>query len=258
MKRPIGVVVGILAYLAVCSSVLVGQIPSERKYDPAGTVLSQLEVLARAKYGNEYEVSYHIMDSLLAHSRSGKIADPYGMLKGCVLFSAWRKQHGEDSVVTGMYKDGQIIWDDYPGTRAGFGGGLLAAQDINNDGEVEILRAEPDFELMARGGSGISYLWILSWDGTRGRMINQVDPATGQSMIVSIEEMYELIDADRDGVSEIRGDIPGVWQEYFPHHNSPILPKITYGWNGTEYGYWPTVRQVPDKKRPPAKRKKSP
>ncbi len=252
MNRLTVVVTGMLVFLAFFSSEVVAQIPTERKYDPAGTVLSQVEAVARAKYGNDHEVSYHIMDSLIAHSRSGKITDPYGTLKGYVLFSAWKTSQEKDSVVTGMFKSGQIIWDDYPGTKAGFGGALLTTQDINNDGEVDILQGEPDFELMTREGSGISYLWILSWDGTRGRMINNVDPATGQSTIVSIDEMYELIDADRDGVLEIRGDIADVWQEYFPNHNPPTLPKITYGWNGSEYGFSPTVRQVPESEFLPA------
>jgi hypothetical protein len=242
-----------LILLVVFSIELDAQIPQERKYDPNKIVKQALINAVTSKYGAGYKVSYHIMDSLIAHSRSRKILDPYRQLNGCVLFSAWRNsQEEEDSIVTGIYKGGQIIWNDYPGTKAGFGGRLLTTQDINNDGEVDILQAESDFDLMTREGSGISYLWILSWNGTRGKMINNIDPATHQSTIVSMDEDYELIDANRDGVLVIRGTIDSIWQEYFPNHQSTTLPKITYGWNGTEFGFWPTVRQIPESEFLPA------
>ncbi len=232
------------------------QIPQEKKYDPNETVLSSLEASVHMKYGSAYELDYHIMDSVIANSFLNEMTDPYGTLAGCVLFSAWREpqqnRQSLDSVVTGIYKNGQIIWDDYPGTKAGFGGMLLAVRDINNDGRVDILQSEPDFRLMSREGSGVSYLWILSWNGTAGAIINAVDPKTYQSTLVSTDGMFELININRNDINEIRGQIGPVWQKYFPDHNPSTLPFITYGWNGTQYGLWPTVRQVPGNEFLPA------
>jgi hypothetical protein len=231
------------------------QIPQERKYDPNKTVKQMLINAVTSKYGAGYKVSFHIMDSLIANSSPDEMTDPYGTLKGCILFGAWcdpQEEKERDSIITGIFKGGQIIWDDYPGTKAGFGGALLVSRDINNDGEVDILAPRTDFNLMTREGSGITYLWILSWNGTRGKMINNVDPATHQSSIVSTDEVYELIDANRDSVLVIRGIIDSVWQEYFPNHNSTTLPKITYGWNGVKYGFWSTVRQIPENEFFPA------
>lgn len=231
-----------LGAMVLLSRIASAQIPAERKYDPDKLILRSLETVVHKKYGEDYRVSFHIMDSLCAHSTTTWATDPYGTLKGRVLFSAWRPLQEEkerDSIITGMFKDGLIIWDDYPGSKAGFGGGLLLTQDINNDGEVDILRADPDLELTSRQGSGISYLWILSWNGTRGKIINDIDRKTGRSMIISIEEIFDLISNNRNGVLDIKGEIPEIWQEYFPKHRPKTLPSILYTWNGTKYGYWP-------------------
>ena len=228
----------VFAASLVALGILNAQIPRERKYDPSKIVRSTLLRAAQEKYGKNYRVSFHIMDSLIAHSFPGVITDPYGTLKGCILFSAWREEQERDSVVTGMFRSGTIIWDDFPGTKAGFGGGLLTTRDLNNDGEVDILRAEPDFELMTREGSGISYLWILSWNGKNGRLINDTDSRTHQSVIVSIEEMYDFLDVHKNGVVDIRGQIPEIWREYFPGLRPKTLPAIVYTWNGHKYGYW--------------------
>jgi hypothetical protein len=221
-----------------------GQLVSERKYDPTKAVLNALQNAIQSKYGNNYEIGYHIIDSLIANARSKRFADPYGTLAGCVLFSAWHTWNSNDSVVTGMYKNGQIIWDDYPGTKAVFGSKLLTTKDINNDGEVDILEVEYDDELTYREGPGVSYLWILSWNGTRGKIINDIDPATRQSTLVSTGGLYKLADINRNGVQVILGEIDDVWQRHFPKLNPATLPNITYSWDGNKYGFFPYAHQI--------------
>lgn len=159
MKYSFNILKLILFSFSIFHYELFSQILSERKYDPNEIILSALEVAAHAKYGSDFEVNYHIMDSLIANSKRGKITDPYNTLRGTILFSAWSKSQEDkdimDSVVTGIYKNGQIIWDDFPGTKAGFGGALSLTKDINNDGEVDILQAETDFTLRTREGGNV-------------------------------------------------------------------------------------------------------
>lgn len=218
---------------------IIAQISAVGKYDPNNIVRHALKTAILDKYGNNYSLSsYHIMDSLIAHSRRGKITDPYGTLKGCVLFSTRPSPENEDSITNGMYKNGRIIWDDYPGIKAGFGGALITTKDINNDGEVDILvvKNDPDRDTKA---SCVSYLWILSWNGTSGRVINDVDSSTHQSTLVSTDQVYDLVDTNRDSVLEIRGWINSLWQADFPHLNPSTLPSITYSWNGIKYVFFP-------------------
>jgi len=227
------------------------QIPAERKYDPNKVVLRALENSLQTKYGHAYKVSFHILDSLIANSLPDEITDPYGTLKGCVLFSASSSWESEDSIITGIYKNGEIIWDDFPGSKSGFGGALITTKDINNDGQVDILEAELDHSRLTKMSS-ISYLWILSWNGTTGRIINDIDPTTQQSVLVSVDEMYDLVDINRDGIMEIKGTITDVWQDDFPNLSPPTLPSITYSWNGTKYGFFPSARQISENEFYPA------
>jgi len=223
----------------VFSSSAMTQIIAERKYDLNHHVRDALNTAIREKYGSNYKVSsFHIMDSLIANSRRQQITDPYSTLAGCILFSARPSPNNEDSILTGMYKNGQIIWDDYPGTGAGFGGALLTTKDINNDGEVDILQAELDHQRFTPSSS-IFYLWILSWNGTRGKIINDIDSVTHQSTLVSTDKMYDLVDVNPDSVKQIRGWINSAWQDDFPHLNPKTLPSIIYSWNGSKYGFFP-------------------
>jgi hypothetical protein len=111
----------------------------------------------------------------------------------------------------------------------------LATKDINNDGEVDILQAYLDHHRDTKMSS-IHYLWILSWDGTRGKFINDIDSMTKQSMLVS-SDLYDLIETSRGGILEIRGYIDPVWQVDFPNLNPNTLPDITYTWDGKKYGF---------------------
>jgi len=221
--------------------------------DPQRIIGRQLEPLIKARYGQEYEVGHNVFDYLIANSRNDKITDPYGTLRGCVLFSAFKLDES-DSMIIGMYRNGSIVWDNFPGSKAHGTNNVLYSSDVNDDGEVDILIPEFDRFLMTREGSGISYLWIISWNGSRGKFINDIHNITGKSTVVTVDDVFDLFDTDGDGVMEIRGLISDVWQKYFPNLNSTTLPNITYGWNGSLYGFWPNVTQVPEDEPLPANR----
>jgi len=98
--------------------------------DPQGTIHNQLISLIQARYGSDYQyVGYSVLDTLILYSNrdNENIQDPYGTLKGCVLFSTY-KDNGEsepNTFIAGMVNNGQIIWDNAPGTSADLGGQLL-------------------------------------------------------------------------------------------------------------------------------------
>ncbi|TSA18544.1 hypothetical protein D4R75_11130, partial [bacterium] len=213
--------------------------------DPTGALRAQLTNVVRARFGNDYEVAFSVLDSALARnkctSRFGEITDPYGTLRGFVLFAA-DKSDAEDSDhgIMGLYKDGQIVWSTNPILK-GTWYGTFATRDINQDGRVEILvEWTPGSQIM------VSHLWIISWDGLNGSVINQIDPRSGSSTIHATESMFELISTDTLSAMVIRGYWPEeeTFSYWFPNIQVSTMPYVTYSWDGQQYGLWSTTRQI--------------
>jgi len=229
------------------------------RYDPHGVIHAQLEPLIRAKLGERFLFEYVPLDSVIGRGpieeKWEDITDPYGTLKGSILFWAKPESNRElenddfyDSSVVGVFNNGEILWHTGPVCRGGVPispGQLVHTGDINRDGEVDILMVS---EELFRRGDRISFLWIFSWNGQRGRIVNDIG-ADGQSVIIGTDGMYDLFDIDDDGIVEIQTEWLRRDDPYggglFPENNpSPKAPCVTYGWNGSLYGYWPHVPQV--------------
>ncbi len=223
--------IGLLLLLFICASSLHAQDWA----DPQGTVEAQLMGLLQQRYGSDFQyVGFSILDSLLSHSltENDYVRDPYGTLKGCVLFSTYKE--AEDTFVVGMMRNGKIIWDNAPGSKADLGGDLLYAQDINNDGEVDLLVLEIDREFLERGREPfLYYLHILSWNGVRGRVISAED-----NNAMMGDGLFELSGKNKDGIREIEATLPNLDLDW-GRLKTNTFPHITYTWNGTQYGFWP-------------------
>ncbi|MBI3580397.1 MAG: VCBS repeat-containing protein [Ignavibacteriales bacterium] len=228
-------------------------------HDPNGAFLSQLEPLVRSQFGDRMRLRYYfVLDSLInkgpIEGRFENVTDPYGTLQHCVLFSARpplprirpENEHVlDDSTIFGIFKNGTILWSTGPVCK-GYFLDLFSSSDLNNDGKVDIAMIN-HWHVSGRNSERMSFLWIFSWDGNTGHIINQAD-SLGYSALKAADEMFELLDFDGDGVKEIRGE----WLTeddpdgggYFTNNPSPTRPWVTYGWNGSLYGYWPSIHQV--------------
>lgn len=169
------------------------------------------------------------------------IQDPYNTLKDCVLFSTYKddEKNEPDVFITGMMKKGKIIWDDSPGTHADLGGEISYAQDINKNGEVDLVISESDrnFSLNGRAGPPLYYLYVLSWNGKRGKFINTFRKDGKSAMIAG--NFFELVDRDSNGIKEIRATIPQIEYLDLSKYKTEDSTHIIYSWNGTQYGVWP-------------------
>jgi len=225
---------------------------SQQAFDTQLVVYNQIAQLIEAKYGQGYDFGYTMFDVRVQYSSDEEIQDPYGTLKGCVLFSAYKPDLENYTVpntfIVGMVKNGQIIWDNYPGSTKDLEGGigdngLKFAQDINNDGEVDLVFIDAIFVNVSDKSPVINRIHILSWNGTRGRFISG-------EMVGSAD--CNLIDVDGDGVQEIRTRVTNI--NHYQQFKTSTYPYVTYGWNGTQYGLWPNVRQIPESEFLPANR----
>ncbi len=223
-------------------------IPEAQEYlDPKGIVRTQIMSLVQTRYGKDFRyVGYTIFDSLIYYSKIEKNymnQDPYGTLRGCVLFSTFKghRESGPDTFIVGMIKDGKIIWDNSPGSSANLGGRLLYAQDINSSGKVDLIFAEPDIKILRMGkGPLLYYLYVLSWDGKGGKFINAFR-RDGKSVMLS-DGGCALVPGKQKAVQAITANLPDVYMVP-KSYKTKAYPAITYKWNGSEYGLWPDERE---------------
>jgi hypothetical protein len=216
-------------------------------HDPSGQIGALLDPLVKSRLGEEYSTKYQVIDSLIGNfgdDLKEEVLDPYGTLRGCILFSAEKQQEGtqiRDSSYFGVMKNGTIAWMSPPVFK-GYWAALFGTRDINNDGKVEILITWfDDIDPM------VQYMWIVSWDGTSGAIINGTNQEQN-SVIISATDMYQLVDADNDGIDEIRGywiidkNDKESWR--FPEDSIVTLPYVTFRWDGSHYAIAPSAQQI--------------
>ena len=224
--------------------------------DPSGAIKAQLLLLIRSQFGEDYKAAFSVLDSAIIRNQTthdgGELTDPYGTLRGCILFGADKgdssdSEHG----IMGIYKDGQIVWHSDPIFK-GEWYGIHSITDINRDGKVELLvEWTPGMQLIL-----VSHLWVITWDGSTGAIINQVNPTTGNTTIHAGESMFDIIEIDTVSPLMIRGHWPSDedFSKWFPNTQIETLPYVTYSWNGSLYGLWSDTRQIRGNEYLPANR----
>ncbi len=188
-------------------------------------------------FGATYFVSDIInVDSAVSNRivADGAISNPYNTLESCYIFIA--HETGEVTLglhgVIGIYKAGTVIWNSGTSinSTSSISASITATRDLNNDGKVEIITS------WYEGVKGdIEVLWIFTWDGLRGNLINDFD-SENESVLISIATGFNYFDIDGNDVYEIIG-------EWYPDENAESMEKIEYSWNGSLYGKWPTSPQ---------------
>jgi hypothetical protein len=178
-------------------------------------------------------------------------------LRSCYVFNAdiLNEQSIENvsSEIVGIYKNGRIIWHSKNMINIGmskmFAEWIWVIKDVNNDGKVEILTT---WSSSSGGyypsGGGVDppvYLWIFSWDGLQGVIINECNDE-GQSVIQTTSRgMFYLVDVEGDGVWEIQSDnYPETQSDSLNLKKDSVFLLRTYSWNGQFYGRWPNTPQT--------------
>lgn len=189
-------------------------------------VKAQIENSLLTYMNGKYELCGDIIciDSAKNEKRADfeKIADPYNTLHECYLFIAKTQNEDDEKFAVGVYKNNSIIWmtDSLDGNYSL--GQVEAVFDINRDGFVELV-----INFYHKGPDLDSDMWIFSWNGTNGWIINGVDE-TGSTVI---DTYCILEDVNGDGVYELVGERP-VFDEN-GNYKSP--QKFLIVWNGREY-----------------------
>jgi hypothetical protein len=122
----------------------------------------------------------------------------------------------------GVFRNNSILWisDSLPGEYSG--GDFEAVFDFNKDGYVDI---KTDWHY----ADNIKYsdVWIFSWDGSRGWLINDVN----ENGRTAINYYCMLEDINGNGIYELVGERPVLNQQGEQISNE----KFAYIWNGSKY-----------------------
>ncbi|MEW6509306.1 MAG: hypothetical protein AB1432_16365, partial [Bacteroidota bacterium] len=237
---------------------LIAQNLRTEPHDVSAETEQYIESQMLNKYGKKFYLArFFIMDRLFNRTPypywEPVYKDPYGKLKGISIFSCQKSGEGlpdslrliSDSSIVGVFKDGSIIWDSGPIIYGNIATGMDFCDDINKDGIVDIGLVADYFDFYDHNPDiEMGYLWILSWDGISGRFINDYDINTGKSSIVP--GYFNLFDWEGDGIYEIDSEWRNSNGDLYPlPENPPVnFPYVTYGWNGSKYGYWSSVYQL--------------
>lgn len=228
-------------FATVCLSVCIvllprtvfGQVPGVTDNDRA-LIDSQIKALRGVNYelADVVNVDSSIGKRIVA---DGRLEDPYGTLTHCYIFAA----QGIDTTgnpprgFIGVFKAGQVVWlsDTLMNSVDAGDIEIYGTRDLNKGGTVDI---------MTSWGEGtnhtVCYLWIFSWDGSVGHVINDYG-ADGHSVIVTVDHLYDIVDVNGDGVCEIAVNLSNSSYSQFGN--------VVYSWNGQKYGKWPNPPQPP-------------
>jgi hypothetical protein len=172
----------------------------------------------------------------------GAIENPYGTLTHCLVFNATRMAQvapaDSASGVVGVFKDGRILWHsdgiltvEEPGMIPNT---IWTVKDINRDGKVDILTT---WMSLSSGSNPPMFLWIFSWDGFQGTVINARDEYKQSVLMVDSYGDFSLVDVEGDGIWEIQGPVTSY------EGDSTRTAIRTFSWNGSLYGLWSNTPQ---------------
>ncbi len=231
-----------LAALAVAVLLSTANAVFAQEPDP---LYAQVKAQFNARFGSRRKLDVFVnVDSCLGRPRgifnNYRIEDPYGTLAHCIIFTGDGVFQDGDMPpgFIGVYKEGQFLWFSdtlIEGYAISFNW-MVAATDLNNDGKVEII-------VGTSGGSRheLEYLWIVSWDGRSGVIINdsEGDEAYGYvSKIASLRDLFEFHDLNGDSIKEIIG-------QWYLNDKTEETGRVIYSWNGQKYGKWSGGPQFP-------------
>lgn len=205
------------------------------------TIYEILNSEIKSVYGSSFEMSSYLkIDSSFINSRynlNGLITDPYGTLDNCIVFTAIDNNKGTDNCnsLVGIYKNSNIVWaspqvissQDIVATR------IFETIDLNRDGNVDILT-----NWIKSGRFAPMYCWILSWNGSSGYFINDINEYC-ESVVYTISSAdFKLTEIEGDSVREIEGyEI----EEGEPEINNGeeiktyLFSPILFKWDGEKY-----------------------
>ena len=156
-------------------------------------IAQQIENAVSSSFGNLYELDAIIsVDSQQVDIEipGAQITRSDQSLKGAYIFTVVGTQIDQFTAqrgFVGVFKNGQILWhsDTVINDVRARSTAIEGIMDLNNDGTLEIITRWSE----GTENGGPDYLWIFSWNGVTGTLLNDVDSG-GQSVLISVDEYF--------------------------------------------------------------------
>ncbi|MDR3627222.1 MAG: hypothetical protein P4L45_10340, partial [Ignavibacteriaceae bacterium] len=250
MKLKIFIIVSFIIFINI------GRLFSQDKPLPGETsnLKQNIQSALNQKIGNDYELGMILnIDSTLGDGLGpywpeiGEVEDNYSTLTHAVIFIA-SLTTGTDYInkpngVIGIYKNGQISWYIKMAVSKSnkiYANNIWCIKDINKDGKVEILTTWLSGIQSEQGET----LWIVSWDGENGKIINDIDSDGESAILTSSFSPFSLADVEGDGIWEIQGETyPQDEKDSLKMTDESAYVLRSYSWNGQLYNLWPNTPQ---------------
>ena len=177
----------------------------------------EILTILNSETGEDFALDIFDFDNL----SGADIQDPYQTLQNVYLFIA----KNFDGSIIGFFKNEAIVWRTNNPISYSLFNKILYSRELNNDGKVElIIGIQSGMNDYGRD------LWIVSWDGLKGEILNNYDQS-GYSEIYANGSVVFFPDYEADGVFEIMTyGTPDL--ENLTDENSTVLISK---WDGREY-----------------------
>lgn len=165
-------------------------------------IQNQIRTMIQLQTGYDYYV--YAKKAVAEEFEDGTFSDPNNLLEDSYLFvtrSAPVDDGTSQNSFLGIFKNNSIIWQSPKIINAdnSWGQSIGDVRDLNNDQSIEIVSE------WAQGMSGYTEdVWIISWDGTNGEIVNDYKN-NGRSDINIVTGSLKIVDIEVDGVLEIDG-----------------------------------------------------
>lgn len=201
------------------------------------TTNEEIKTLLLSETGTNYYVN-SIDINLRKLGNEYFIEDKYELLADCFVFTA-KDSTNNSSIIFGIFKNENIIWNSRPFF---IGESIVFAGDVWQIRNLKPNQVYTIFQLPYSPNGAECNIWVMSWDGAMGNIVNEIDQ-DDFSKIISIPNSIEVIDIDGDGKQEIVGvTIDSVSYDEQIDDFVNKTKETVYSWNGEILGNFGVVR----------------
>ncbi|WP_138431954.1 FIMAH domain-containing protein [Fodinibius saliphilus] len=203
-----------------------------QQHDINDEIIQNIRQQITNRFGVDYDLAIVEFDQAEGSSLyENRVQDPHDLMNETYIVMALgpRNTENQNKGFIGIYGNGEFLWVspriiNRPDTGLA---NFYASRDLTGDGNLELIFT---WKQGAKGRAG--EVWIVSWDGTQGKIVNGLNDTGHESQVYVPHGHMWFADVNGDGVEEIQSYKFGDQEGY-----------KTFSWNGQAFGSWSDTPQ---------------